>query len=216
MDDVMGKRKSAQDSNADGALTREQVLAAAEDVFRRSGPAKTTVLDVAKVLGMSHGNVYRHFKSKVALRNAVIEVWLQRYANALEEIVNGPGTAQAKLRQWMDTLRSLKTTRYKEETKLFATYHDLVRDSSEVAVNFRAVLAGQIETMLRAGMASAEFRISDPRAKARAIVDATVRFHHPWHATDWQQDDVDEAFQGVWDIIMGDILVKKKCPPAGN
>ena len=41
-------------------LTPERILEAAEGVLRRFGPAKTTVVDVARVLGVSHGSIYRH------------------------------------------------------------------------------------------------------------------------------------------------------------
>ena len=52
-------------------LTSEQIVDAAEDVLRRFGPAKATVIDVARELGVSHGSIYRHFASKAALRDAV-------------------------------------------------------------------------------------------------------------------------------------------------
>jgi len=194
-------------SSSEGALSREQILAAAEDVFRRFGPAKTTVVDIARLLGMSHGSVYRHFASKAALRNAVIEIWLQRYADTLVAITTQAGSATERLRTWLETLRSMKVEKFKQETELFATYHDLVKDSEPVVANYRKQLASQVETILRSGMASGEFSIRDARSKANAILDATTRFHHPWHASDWQKRDVDAAFQGVWELILGDILV---------
>ena len=40
---------------ADTALTRERIVAAAEDVIRRFGPAKATVVDVARALGETDG-----------------------------------------------------------------------------------------------------------------------------------------------------------------
>ena len=46
-------------------------------MLRRFGPAKTTVVDVARALDVSHGSVYRHFPSKAALRDAVTERWLR-------------------------------------------------------------------------------------------------------------------------------------------
>ena len=60
-----------------------QILDAAEDVLRRFGPAKATVVDVARALGVSHGSVYRHFPSKAALRDAVAERWLARISAPL-------------------------------------------------------------------------------------------------------------------------------------
>ncbi len=54
----------------DEALTPDRILDAAEDVLRRYGPAKATVVDVARALGVSHGSVYRHFPSKAEIRQS--------------------------------------------------------------------------------------------------------------------------------------------------
>jgi AcrR family transcriptional regulator len=42
------------------ALDAETILTATEDVLRRHGPEKATVLDVARALGVSHASIYRH------------------------------------------------------------------------------------------------------------------------------------------------------------
>ncbi|MBW7457433.1 TetR/AcrR family transcriptional regulator, partial [Paenibacillus sepulcri] len=42
-------------------LTKETILDAAEQVLRRFGPDKTSVVDVARALQVSHGTIYRHF-----------------------------------------------------------------------------------------------------------------------------------------------------------
>src|SRR5690606_41785127 len=63
-------------------LDAESIMSATEEVLRRHGPEKATVLDVARLLGVSHGSVYRHFPSKAALRDAVIRRWLDQ----LEEL----------------------------------------------------------------------------------------------------------------------------------
>ena len=70
---------------------------AAEDVLRRYGPSKATVVDVARALGVSHGSVYRHFPSKAALRDAVTECWLARISGPLDAVAQGeePGAAAA-------------------------------------------------------------------------------------------------------------------------
>ena len=67
----------------EAVLTQERILETAEDVLRRFGPAKATVVDVARALDVSHGSVYRHFLSKAALRDAVAERWLARISRAV-------------------------------------------------------------------------------------------------------------------------------------
>jgi AcrR family transcriptional regulator len=73
-------------------------------VLRRHGPAKTTVLDVSRALGVSHGAVYRHFPSKAALVEAVTERWLAQVIAPLAAIAEGPGPALPRMRAWFDAL----------------------------------------------------------------------------------------------------------------
>ena len=64
--------------NENVVLTPERILEVTEDVLRRYGLAKATVVDVARALDVSHGSVYRHFPSKASLREAVAKRWLER------------------------------------------------------------------------------------------------------------------------------------------
>jgi Aldo/keto reductase family/Bacterial regulatory proteins, tetR family len=88
----------------ENALTREQILEAAENVLRRYGPAKANVVDVARALGVSHGSVYRHFTSKAALRDAVTERWLESISFPLEAVAREDGPAAERLQRWLDLL----------------------------------------------------------------------------------------------------------------
>ncbi len=73
-------------------LTPERILEVTEDVLRRFGLAKATVVDVARALDVSHGSVYRHFPSKASLRDAVAKRWLERVSTPLEKIAEASGT----------------------------------------------------------------------------------------------------------------------------
>src|ERR687897_3168684 len=96
------------DAADDGVLTRDKILEAAEEVLRRFGPSKTTVVDVARALGVSHGSVYRHFPSKAALRDAVAERWLSGVSKPLAAIAAADGPAIPRLRSWLDALIAAK------------------------------------------------------------------------------------------------------------
>src|SRR5438874_13424418 len=110
---------------AETALTPDQILAAAERVFRRFGPGKSSVVDVARALGVSHGSVYRHFASKAALRDAVAERWLARVSAPLAEIASDDSPAVERLRRWLDALIALKRSKVRDDPELFATYSEL-------------------------------------------------------------------------------------------
>jgi AcrR family transcriptional regulator len=162
-------------------LTREQILTAAEDVLRRDGPAKANVVDVARALNVSHGSVYRHFPSKAALREAVAERFLDGVSEPLEGIDDA--------RQWFDTLIATKRQRALEDPELFATYVALAHESGDVVRRHVDHLIAQLTAI-----------VGDERT-ARALFDATARFHDPKHAAEWSAPGIDEQFEGVWALL---------------
>jgi AcrR family transcriptional regulator len=183
------------------ALTPERILDTAEVVLRRFGPAKATVVDVARALGVSHGSVYRHFDSKAALRDAVTERWLARVSAPLAAIAASDEPAPQRLRRWMAALIAVKRAKVLDDPELFATYHAIVVDAREVVAAHVAALTGQVEHILADGVAGGTFPGIDPKATAAAIFDATARFHNPAHAPEWADPGIDAAFERVWALI---------------
>ncbi len=184
------------------ALTPDQILEAAEEVLRRFGPAKATVVDVARILGVSHGSVYRHFPSKAALREAVTERWLARISQPLEAVAAEAGPAPERLRRWLDLLIASKRSRALDDPELFATYMELAAEAREVVRTHVDHLVGQLARIITDGVAQGEFRVADPAAAGRAVFDATSRFHNPAHAPEWSDPGIDAAFEGVWSLVL--------------
>jgi AcrR family transcriptional regulator len=187
----------------DVPLTPERILAAAEDVLRRYGPGKATVVDVAQALGVSHGSVYRHFATKAALRDAVLRDWLQRaVATPLAAVVASRAALPKRLRNWLTTLRDAKRSKALDDPELFATYGALAADAREVIHDHVETLLAQLEHVLADGMASGDFRPGDARTCAQILFDATARFHHPAMAYLWGGKDEDAAFKAVLDTLL--------------
>jgi AcrR family transcriptional regulator len=183
------------------ALTPEKILDAAEQVLRRFGPAKTTVVDVARALGVSHGSVYRHFGSKAELRDAVVNRWLKRTSDPLERVVHSKAAPLKRLRNWFDALIAAKRSKVLSDPEMFATSREIFASARDVVAGHVATLEGQIATILRDGVAAGDFAIDDIDGTARAIFDATVRFHNPAHSIEWQDAEIDAAFERVWSLI---------------
>jgi len=186
----------------ESALTPDRILDAAEEVLRRYGPAKTTVVDVARALDVSHGTIYRHFESKAALRDAVAERWLHRVSAPLAKIVGGTGPAPKRLRRWFEQLMAIKRAKVLDDPELFATYHALVADSRSVIRGHVDELVGQLTEIVEQGVAEERFAVAEPRAAAKALFDATARFHHPVHAAEWAGPDIDRDFDNLWTVLM--------------
>ncbi|BAC73350.1 MULTISPECIES: TetR family transcriptional regulator [Streptomyces] len=183
-------------------LTAERILEATEEVLRRHGPAKATVVDVARALGVSHGSVYRHFRTKAALREAVTQRWLDRTAKALSGIVAEDRDPQERLLDWFSALFAAKRHKAGDDPELFATFMVLTGESSGVVDDHIADLTGQIAAIVRDGVARGTFAASDPVVAARALFQATGRFHDPCYAREWEQPGIEAEFDALLELVL--------------
>jgi AcrR family transcriptional regulator len=195
---------------ADAPLTPDRILEAAAEALRRFGPAKANVVDVARALNVSHGSVYRHFPSKAALRNAVVERWLARLSEPLRDIAAERGPADERLRRWLDTLTDSKQRRARDEPELFATYYQLALESDEVVRAHINALSAQLGDIIADGVGRGDFSVADPFRMGRAVFDATSRFHNPAHRVEWADPDIKTAYEGVWLLILSGLGVPQK------
>jgi AcrR family transcriptional regulator len=185
----------------DAPLTLDRVLAAAEDVIRRFGPSKATVVDVARALGVSHTAVHKHVGSKAGLRDMVVGRWIEATMPPLRAIVAERGPAPRRLRKLIDTLIAVKRRRAAEDPELFAAYGTLALDARSVVAHIEE-MTGLIATVIAAGVEEGTFRAVDPAAMGRAVLVATSKFHHPVHAAEWGDPAIDAAYEDVWQLLM--------------
>jgi AcrR family transcriptional regulator len=189
-------------------LTPERILEVTEEVLRRYGLAKATVVDVARALDVSHGSVYRHFPSKASLREAVAKRWLDRVNAPLQKIAEASGPAPARLDRWLRTMFSIKHKRLGDDPEMFATYLTLAREACKVVKAHKDGLVDQIAHILSDGVKQGVFQVADVKVSAQAVFDATSRFHHPAHAEEW----CDPENPARIDALLGLVLKALEAP----
>lgn len=194
----------------DEPLTAERILRTTEEVLRRYGPAKATVVDVARALGVSHGSVYRHFPTKLALREAVTRRWLARAHTGLADIAAETGPAPDRLRRWLATLSAGKRSKALDDPELFATYSVLAAETSEMVDEHIRDMIAQLARIISDGVAAEEFTVADPAAAAQAVFDATTRYHDPVHAADWASKDIDASFDAVCSLVLAGLGARER------
>jgi AcrR family transcriptional regulator len=190
-------------------LDAETIVSATEEVLRRHGPEKTTVLDVARLLGVSHGSVYRHFPSKAALREAVIRRWLDRVREDLDAAVQDSGSAPPdRLRSLLTTMFAAKRAKAREDPELFATFRVLAAEHSTVSSAHVDFLLSRIRAVVADGIAGGDFAPGEPEVIARAVYNATNRFHDPRHAAEWRAPGAEAESEGVISLILNGIRAR--------
>ncbi len=190
-------------------LTRDRIVATAEDVLRRFGPEKATVVDVARALGVSHAAVYRHVKTKAELRDLVVQRWVAAMMPPLRALVARPGPAPKRLRELFDTLIGAKRRRAAADPELFTAYRSLSAEAQSVVAAHLDELVRLGAAIIRSGVEEGTFREVDPVAASQAILFATSRFHHPAHTMEWSDPKFDVVYNDVWRILMQGLSAEK-------
>jgi AcrR family transcriptional regulator len=183
-------------------LTPERILEVTEDVLRRFGLTKATVVDVARALDVSHGSVYRHFPSKASLRQAVAKRWLDRSNEPLQEVARGSEPAPAKLERWLRTMISIKLKKVCEDPEMFTTYLTLAQEACQVVKAYKDGQVDQIAQILSEGVKQGAFEVTDIKVSARALFDATSRFHHPAHADEWSDPQLGARIDALLTLLL--------------
>jgi len=183
-------------------LTKEKILDEAEIVLRKFGPRKTTVVDVARALNVSHGTVYRHFVTKAALHEAITIRWLDRVTSPLTVITHKDVTAKVRLREWFEVLTEIKRSLLVSDPEMFESYLSLAKTMPEhVKSKHIDHLLKQVEFILNVGVKNREFDIEDCTVTARCLFFGTIRYHHPLHASEWQIESIKEEFSQLFSLL---------------
>jgi AcrR family transcriptional regulator len=160
------------------------------------------VVDVARLLEMSHGNIYRHFPSKKAILDAVAARWLRAVTIPLAAIADDPVKPAAEsLALWFNSLTKAKQQKVLADPELFRVYHSIAKTMREVVEEHVDGLRAQLEKIIRRGVATGEFSPAlEPKSAARAFLQATAAFHHP--ALIELQAPAEEEAQAVLRILL--------------
>jgi AcrR family transcriptional regulator len=85
-------------------VTRKQIVEAADDLFYRQGFEHTSFADIAKVVNISRGNFYHHFKTKDDILDAVIKTRLDRTQHMLADWEGEGATPKDRIKSYIKIL----------------------------------------------------------------------------------------------------------------
>jgi AcrR family transcriptional regulator len=80
-----------------GLTPREEVLAAAAELFTGQGYAATTTREVAERAGIRQASIYHYFQSKEEILASLLESTVHPSLEAARALIDAPGPAEARL-----------------------------------------------------------------------------------------------------------------------
>lgn len=151
----------------------DDILAAALRVFAETGYARARLEDVAREAGVSKATLYLYFDSKQAIFEALVRSAVVPNVERLEALVAG----------WQDSSAALLRTlvlaiaRVVVESELSAFPKLIIAEAAnfpDLAQFYRAQVIervlGVLASIIERGIASGEFRPTDPRLAARLVI----------------------------------------------
>ena len=93
---------------------------------------------------------------------------------------------------------------------MFATYLALAQEARDVVKAHKERLVDQIAHILSDGVKQGAFHITDVKASARAIFDATIRFHHPAHAEEWSDPQLATRIDALLALLLRGLEAPRK------
>jgi AcrR family transcriptional regulator len=122
---------TTSDRAAQAATTRVRILDSARRVLAEEGLERFTTRRVAALAGVSHGMVHYHFTDKRELALALIVHARRDWIEPLEELVDGPGSAEKRLRDviaWIAEPATIETLRVHQALFVLALQDEPVRE----------------------------------------------------------------------------------------
>lgn len=160
---------------------RGRILEAAVQQLRRFGGAKTNVVDIARAMGTSHTTLYRHFRSKAEIFDAVVEQAMRDEAVMASAFVAADGSAAGRLEAMVLSLQARKRERLASDPEIYALYRRIMEERPEIIAAYGRAMTGLVERILADGVRRGEFRIEDIPTAAGVVRDAVTVFVHPMH-----------------------------------
>jgi AcrR family transcriptional regulator len=184
---------------------RGEILDAAEELFGTIGFEKTTVADIAEQLGMTQPNIYRTFKNRRELDEAVVARHLAGVSDTAWTIARRerPGDTPERLfREFNLAIMRNTVSMVVDNFKMFAVCKIASRDRWPVVDAFVEDLIRAVQYILERGNADGSFAVSDPAATARTIIDAMLKVFHPHLVEIFKNDDLEGSTRRITDLIL--------------
>lgn len=154
----------------EGRPMRENILAAAVQLFAEYGYHAAPLRDIARIAGIQAASIYHHYPNKQALLLEIMQTHMQRLNSRLEHILCACADPRERLRLAVANHIHLHTS-YKAEFFIIDTELRALEDKNRAyIVALRDKYDSLLQELLRDGMEQGVFCQSDVKVTSYAII----------------------------------------------
>ena len=157
--------------------TRQLILDAAMNRIKHYGYAKTTMAEIARDCGMSAGNIYRFFASKIDIAEAMARKLNMEINAANAALVRCSKSAPDKMRAFHHSSLNTTFTKLDSDAKILEVAEVLAHERPTFANEEMAQERVYLVQILQQGVAEGDFAPMDnPNYIAEMMQSATMKF----------------------------------------
>lgn len=184
----MGRKKTPE---IDALATRERIIQAAENLFRVVGYAKTTVADIATVLGMSPANVYRYFPTKAHINEEICDRLVRSFETHCIGAIEKKNTAFETIKVFLlEYHRSIRASLL-NENRLYDMISIAMEQHWPVIQSHSDRLRRTLCSLIDHGIKSGEFKKNDAYKIASVVHESIAIFIYPPLLERWVNEFAD-------------------------
>ena len=158
----------------DTSKTRRLILARGGQALAAHGLEELTISGLARALGMSHANIYRHFRSRDDLILQIADEWMREMRTRCERAASAEGSAEDRLTRLVEAVRNQVLERAKHPEAM--TIHEFVLRQRPEDVRKHYAHRRDLVAEIIAGGRNVSATV---RADADALIDALQAFTNP-------------------------------------
>ncbi|MCP1853130.1 MULTISPECIES: TetR/AcrR family transcriptional regulator [unclassified Bradyrhizobium] len=167
------------DDRTRNAGGRRRIVRAAKALYCQIGHNKTTVADIGRSLSMSSANIYRFFRSKQAIEEAVVGELLDEIVSAAAEAGRGGGSVLRRLTAILKAIAECNEGRPARDRRLQDLLASAVRQNWSVVLAYEDQIRGVVRPVIGTGQENGELRDGSPMALTCCLLEALDVYLNP-------------------------------------
>jgi TetR/AcrR family transcriptional repressor of the ameABC operon len=158
--------------------TRAEILNTAEALFRSHGYSSVTIADIAAELCMSPANVFKHFRTKGSLVDAIATRSIEETLQVLKTLDGNAPASQRLLALAQDVMES-HLNKINDAPYIFEMILVTVQEELDCGERFQTMMIETIAQIIQAGVDEGTYAVADVHRFAEAAFNALACVIHP-------------------------------------
>ena len=160
-------------------ISTSSILEAAKAQVRRYGETKTNMVDIGRALGVSHAALYRLFRSKSAIMDAIVDEAMRDEEALAAAHIETDGPAAERLLALLLNLHRRKRERFVGDREIHELYRRILVERPDMIAAYAERMTALIDRLIAQAVERGEWKVDDIDIASGVVRDAVTVYIHP-------------------------------------